>query len=439
MTSNVNLGLTNVSAETHPLTWRYSHGKSEGKAGKAVLDIKEYEALEGYAALKKAVAMQPTDVQAEVKASNLRGRGGAGFPTGIKWSLIPMGPDAGQKYLVCNADEMEPGTFKDRMLMEELPHQLVEAMVLSAYAIGATKGYIFLRGEYILAGERLNAAIEQAKAAGYIGDNLLGTGFNFELHVHLGAGRYICGEETALINCLEGRRANPRTKPPFPQQAGAWGKPTIVNNVETLMNIPAILLRGADWFKGLSQGKSPDSGTKMYGISGRAKITGLWELPIGTTGRELLYTLGGGMADGYELMCWLPGGASTDFLMPEHLDLAMDYDTIGKAGSRMGTALIMVVDDKQNIISAVRNLEQFFARESCGWCTPCRDGLPWTVKILESIEAGEGQEGDIQTLQQLTRFLGPGKTFCAHAPGAMEPLQSALKFFPAEFTKGIKA
>lgn len=433
MTSNINLGLTNVSAETHPLTWRYT------KAGKSVLDIQEYEALEGYAALKKAMSMPQADVQAEVKASNLRGRGGAGFPTGIKWSLIPMGPDAGQKYLVCNADEMEPGTFKDRFLMEELPHQLVEAMITAAYAIGASKGYIFLRGEYVIAGQRLTAAIEQAKAAGYIGDNILGTGFNFELHVHLGAGRYICGEETALINCLEGRRANPRTKPPFPQQAGAWGKPTIVNNVETLMNIPAILLRGADWFKGLSQGKSPDAGTKMYGISGKAKITGLWELPIGTTGRELLYTYGGGMADGYELMCWLPGGASTDFLMPEHLDLAIDYDTIMKAGSRMGTALIMVVDDKQNIISAVRNLEQFFARESCGWCTPCRDGLPWTVKLLESIEAGKGQEGDIETLQQLTRFLGPGKTFCAHAPGAMEPLQSALKFFPAEFTKGITA
>ena len=433
MTSNVNLGLTNVGPETHPLTWRYT------KNGKAVLDIKEYEALEGYAAMKKAMAMQPTEVQAEVKASNLRGRGGAGFPTGVKWSLIPMGPDAGQKYLVCNADEMEPGTFKDRMLMEELPHQLIEAMITSAYAIGASKGYIFLRGEYVLAGERLNAAIEQAKAAGYVGENILGTGFNFELFVHMGAGRYICGEETSLINCLEGRRANPRTKPPFPQQAGAWGRPTIVNNVETLMNVPAIVMRGADWFKGLSQGKSPDAGTKMYGISGKAKVTGLWELPIGTTGRELLYTYGGGMADGYELSCWLPGGASTDFLMPEHLDLAMDYDTIMKAGSRMGTALIMVVDDKQNIISVVRNLEQFFARESCGWCTPCRDGLPWTVKLLEAIEAGEGQEGDIQTLQQLTRFLGPGKTFCAHAPGAMEPLQSALKFFPAEFAKGIKA
>ncbi|MES2676617.1 MAG: NADH-quinone oxidoreductase subunit NuoF [Pseudomonadota bacterium] len=431
MTSNVNVGLTNVGPETHPLTWRYT------KAGKAVVDIKEYEALEGYAAFKKAITMQPTDIQAEVKAANLRGRGGAGFPTGVKWSLIPMGADAGQKYLVCNADEMEPGTFKDRMLMEELPHQMIEAMVLAAYAIGASKGYVFLRGEYVLAGERLNAAIDQAKAAGYLGENILGSGFNFELHVHLGAGRYICGEETALINCLEGRRANPRTKPPFPQQAGAWGRPTIVNNVETLMNVPAILLRGADWFKGLSQGKSTDSGTKMYGISGRAKITGLWELPIGTSCRELLYTHGGGMADGFGLMCWLPGGASTDFLMDEHLDLPMDFDTISKAGSRMGTALITVIDDKQNILSVVRNLEQFFARESCGWCTPCRDGLPWTVKLMESIEAGEGQEGDIETLQQLTRFLGPGKTFCAHAPGAMEPLQSALKFFPEEFKKGI--
>jgi NADH-quinone oxidoreductase subunit F len=431
--SNVNVGLTNVGPETHPLTWRYT------RAGKAVLEIKEYEALEGYAALKKAYAMPPADVQAEVKASNLRGRGGAGFPTGVKWSLIPMGPDSGQKYLVCNADEMEPGTFKDRMLMEELPHQLVEAMALSAFAIGASKGFIFLRGEYILAAERLNAAIDEAKAAGYLGENILGSGFNFELFVHTGAGRYICGEETALINSLEGRRANPRTKPPFPQMAGAWGKPTIVNNVETLMNIPPILMRGGEWFKGLSQGKSPDSGTKMYGISGRAKMTGLWELPIGTSARELLYTHGGGMADGLELTCWLPGGASTDFLMPEHLDLPMDYDTIMKAGSRMGTALIMVVDNKQNIISVVRNLEQFFAKESCGWCTPCRDGLPWTVKILQAIEKGEGEPGDIETLQQLTRFLGPGKTFCAHAPGAMEPLQSALKYFPDAFAQGIRA
>jgi NADH-quinone oxidoreductase subunit F len=419
-------------ADSKPLTWRLG--------AEPVLDIKAFEALDGYAGLRKALKeMAPADVTNVVKESNLRGRGGAGFPTGVKWSLIPMGPDAGQKYLVCNADEMEPGTFKDRLLMEQLPHQLVEAMIVSAYAIQATRGYIFLRGEYVVAAERLNNAIKQAHAAGYLGKDILGSGFEFELFVHTGAGRYICGEETALINSLEGRRANPRSKPPFPQIAGAWGKPTIVNNVETLSNIPMIVLRGGQWFKDLSQGKSPDSGTKLYGISGRAKRTGVWELPIGTTARELLYEYGGGMADGYELKCWLPGGASTDFLMPEHLDLAMDYDTIMKAGSRMGTGLIMVVDDKQNIISVVRNLEEFFARESCGWCTPCRDGLPWSVKLLRAIERGDGKAGDIETLEQLTRFLGPGKTFCAHAPGAMEPLQSALKFFRAEFERGISS
>ena len=420
--------------ESKPLTYRI-------KIGEPLLDLKAYEAQDGYAAVRKALReMQPADVQAVVKESNLRGRGGAGFPTGVKWSLIPMGPDAPkQKYLVCNADEMEPGTFKDRLLMEYVPHQLIESMIVAAYAIQATHGYIFLRGEYVVAAERLNNALAQARAAGYLGKNILGSGWNYDLHVHTGAGRYICGEETALINSLEGRRANPRSKPPFPQIAGLWGKPTIVNNVETLSNIPHIVLRGAQWFKELSQGKSPDSGTKLYGVSGRAKRTGVWELPIGTTAREILEVHAGGMADGYTLKCWLPGGASTDFLMPEHLDLAMDYDTIGKAGSRMGTGLLTVIDNKQNIISVVRNLEQFFARESCGWCTPCRDGLPWTVKLLQSIERGEGQNGDIEVLEQLTRFLGPGKTFCAHAPGAMEPLQSALKFFRSEFEKGITA
>lgn len=435
MSSLVNAGLTDVSARTHPLTWRYTQSGSQ-----SVLDIKAYEALQGYAAVRRAVLeMQPADVQQVVKDSSLRGRGGAGFPTGVKWSLIPMGPNAGQKYLVCNADEMEPGTFKDRMLMECLPHQMVESMIVAAYAIGASKAYIFLRGEYTVAAERLNAAIAEAKAAGYLGESVLGTAFSLELHVHTGAGRYICGEETALINSLEGRRANPRAKPPFPQIAGAWGKPTIVNNVETLCNVPAIVLNGAEWFRGLSQGKSPDAGTKLYGVSGRAMRTGLWELPIGTSCRELLYTHAGGMKEGLEMVCWLPGGASTDFLMPEHLDLPMDYDTIMKAGSRMGTALIMVVDNKHNIVSVVRNLEEFFARESCGWCTPCRDGLPWTVKLLRAIEKGEGEPGDIELLQQLTRNLGPGKTFCAHAPGAMEPLQSALKFFRGEFEKGIQA
>jgi NADH-quinone oxidoreductase subunit F len=421
------------SADTHPLTWRLDH------LGSQPLDLKTYESLEGFTALRKAIGeMDPTAVQALVKDANLRGRGGAGFPAGVKWSLVPMGENAPkQKYLICNADEMEPGTFKDRLLMELLPHQLIESMILVGYALQVSKAYIFLRGEYVVAAERLNRAIAEAKAAGYLSKNILGSGWGMELHVHTGAGRYICGEETALINSLEGRRANPRAKPPFPQVAGLWGKPTVVNNVETLVNVPAIVVRGADWFKGLSRGKSADSGTKLYGVSGRAKRTGVWELPIGTTCRELLYEYAGGMQDGLELMCWLPGGASTDFLLPQHLDLAIDFDTIAKAGSRMGTGLITVVDHKQNIVSVVRNLEQFFSRESCGWCTPCRDGLPWSVKLLQAIERGEGQEGDIEVLEEMTHFLGPGKTFCALAPGAMEPLQSALKFFRGEFERGI--
>src|SRR5690606_367662 len=262
----------------------------------------------------------------------LRGRGGAGFPTGVKWSLIPMGPDAGQKYLVCNADEMEPGTFKDRLLMEQLPHQLVEAMILSAYAIQATRGYIFLRGEYIVAAERLNDAIRQAHAKGYLGKNILGSGFDFELIVHTGAGRYICGEETALINSLEGRRANPRAKPPFPAAVGVWGKPTCVNNVETLCNVPSIIGHGVDWYKTLARPGSEDMGTKLMGFSGKVKNPGLWELPFGVPARELFEDYAGGMKDGYTLKCWQPGGAGTGFLLPEHLEAQMYAGGIAKVG-----------------------------------------------------------------------------------------------------------
>ena len=422
---------TALSGETHPLTYRVKLAEP--------LDLKAYEACDGYVAVRNAVGkIEPAEVTKIVKDSNLRGRGGAGFPTGVKWGLVPMGADAPKnKYLVCNADEMEPGTFKDRLLMEGVPHQLIEAMIVGGYAIQASVGYIFLRGEYVLAAERLNKALAEARAAGYLGDNILGSGWCYDVHVHTGAGRYICGEETALINSLEGRRANPRAKPPFPQIAGLWGKPTVVNNVETLSNLPHILVRGADWFLGLNQGKSKDGGTKMYGVSGRAKRPGTWELPMGTTAREILEEHAGGMRDGRKLKAWLPGGASTDFLLPEHLDLAMDFDTIARAGSRMGTGLLTVVDDTQSIVGTVRNLEDFFARESCGWCTPCRDGLPWTAKILRALEAGQGRPGDLEVLEQMTRFLGPGKTFCAHAPGAMEPLQSGLKYFRAEFEAGI--
>ncbi|MFZ2208039.1 MAG: NADH-quinone oxidoreductase subunit NuoF [Porticoccaceae bacterium] len=417
---------------TKPLTARVNTAQP--------MDLAAFEASGGYRALRLAIKeLSPQDVQARVKDANLRGRGGAGFPAGVKWGLIPMGPDAGVKYLVCNADEMEPGTFKDRLLMEGAPHQLVEGMLVAAYATQATTGYIFLRGEYVLAAARLNQALAAARAAGLLGRNILGSGWDFDCFVHTGAGRYICGEETALINSLEGRRANPRAKPPFPQIAGVWGRPTVINNVETLCNVAPIVLNGAEWFRGLSQGKSPDGGTKLYGVSGRVKRPGVFELPIGTTAREILEVHAGGMKDGYQLKCWLPGGASTDFLLPEHLDLAMDYDTIGKAGSRMGTGLLAVVDQTHNMVSVVRNLEEFFARESCGWCTPCRDGLPWTVKILRALEAGQGKSGDIEQLVSMTKALGPGRTFCAHAPGAMEPLQSALKFFRAEFEAGIRA
>ena len=422
-----------LTAEKHPLTWRL-------RADGAPVWLDEYQRQQGYEAVRNSIGtLAPQDVTALVKESGLRGRGGAGFPTGVKWSLVPMGPEFSRKYLLCNADEMEPGTYKDRLLMEQLPHQLIEGMILAAWAMQTYRGYIFLRGEYVAAAEHLRRAIREATDAGLLGKKILGSGFDFELLVHTGAGRYICGEETALINSLEGRRANPRAKPPFPALVGAWGKPTCVNNVETFNNIPAIMLNGVEWYKGLSAGKSSDTGTKLMGFSGRVNRPGLWELPFGTTAREILEEYAGGMQSGYTLKAWQPGGAGTDFLTESHLDLPMDFDAIGKAGSRLGTALAMAVDNTVNMVSLTRNLEEFFARESCGWCTPCRDGLPWSVKILRALELGHGQAGDVETLEELCRALGPGKTFCALAPGAVEPLQSALKYFRAEFEAGVCA
>ena len=331
-------------------------------------------------------------------------------------------------------------TFKDRLLMERLPFQLIEGILISAYAIGASVGYVFIRGEYVLAAKRLQNAINECVANRLLGDGILGTEFNFTLHVHTGAGRYICGEETALINCLEGRRANPRTKPPFPQVSGAWGRPTVVNNVETLNNMPAILLNGVDWYLNLpkAKGKSTTPGTKIMGVSGRVKDAGLWELPFGHTARELI-ELAGGMQEGLSLKAWLPGGASTDFLTAseEQLDLVVAFGPIMKAGSRLGTCLMMVVDESQDMVSLSKNLQQFFQRESCGWCTPCRDGLPWGVKILDAMDNGQAQADDIDKLSELTRDLWIGKTFCAHAPGAMEPLMSALKYFRHEFEQKV--
>jgi NADH-quinone oxidoreductase subunit F len=408
------------------------------RPGTPPLDIAGYERAGGYQALRKALRdMTPEAVMQEVADSKLRGRGGAGFPTGQKWSFVPRGPEAPRpKYLIVNADEMEPGTFKDRLLLEGDPHQMIEGVIVSAYAIEAEIAYIFVRGEYLLAVERLQRAAAEAKARGYLGRDILGSGFSLDLHVHTSAGRYICGEETALLTSLEGQRAIPRAKPPFPQAAGLWGRPSVVNNVETLCNVPHIVARGAEWFRGLSRG--PDGGTKIYGASGRVKRPGAWELPMGTPLREILEEHAGGMREGYMFRALLPGGASTDFLTAEHLDVAMDFGSVEKAGSRLGTGTMIVLDDRTCPVAMLRNLEHFFAQESCGWCTPCRDGLPWVERILAAIERGEGEEDDLDILALHTRFLGPGRTFCAHAPGAMEPLQSGLKYFRADFERHIR-
>lgn len=399
--------------------------------------LDDYRRAGGYEGLAKALKeMAPADVIGAVKDSGLRGRGGAGFPTGVKWSLVPQGESAGQKYVVVNADEMEPGTFKDRLLMEADPHQLIEGVAIAAYAVQADTAYIFLRGEYHLSARRLEQALGEARSAGYLGKNILGSDFDLEIHLHTSAGRYICGEETALLNSLEGKRAIPRAKPPFPQISGLWGRPTVVNNVETFCNVPHIIRNGVDWYRGLGRGE--DAGTKLFGASGRVKKPGLWELPMGTPIRVLIEECAGGMQEGYTLRGFLPGGASTDFLLPEHLDLPMDFDAMMKAGSRLGTGTMIVLDDQTCPVRMVLNLERFFAQESCGWCTPCRDGLPWVVELLEGLLAGRGRPEDLDQLEQLARLMGPGNTFCALAPGAAEPLQSALKYFRADFERYLK-
>jgi NADH-quinone oxidoreductase subunit F len=405
--------------------------------GREPLSLKDYEKAGGYQAVRKALAMAPQDVQNIVKASNLRGRGGAGFPTGAKWSFVPMGPEARRpKYFVVNADEMEPGTFKDRLLLEGGPHQILEGVIASAYAIEAEQAVIFVRWAYKPAVRRLSQAIAEAYERGYLGKNIFGSGYNLDVRLHGSAGRYICGEETALLNALEGKRATPRAKPPFPQVCGLFGKPTIVNNVETVANVAHIVQNGPDWYKGLS--KSADAGTKLYGVSGRVRKPGIWELPMGVTVRELLEECAGGMQEGYGFRGVIPGGASTDFLVSEHLDVKMDFDSVMKAGSRLGTGTMIVLDDKTCPVGFVHNLIKFFARESCGWCTPCRDGLPWLEKILRSLEEGTGQPGDIDILAQQCRLLGPGNTYCALAPGAVEPLQSAIKYFREDFERHIR-
>ncbi|MEI4259855.1 MAG: NADH-quinone oxidoreductase subunit NuoF [Candidatus Dasytiphilus stammeri] len=418
--------------ETHPLTWRMREDKQP-------VWIEEYCRKNGYTAAKKTLLKISADeVVNIVKKSGLKGRGGSGFPTGIKWSLIPDPVDSIKiRYFICNADEMEPGTYKDRILLENLPHLLIEGMIISAYALKATIGYIFLRGEYIIAAGNIRRAISESREAGFLGKNIMGSGFNFQIILHTGAGRYICGEETALMNALEGKRATPRSKPPFPATSGLWKKPTCINNVETICNIPSIIENGVAWYKALAINHSYDMGTKLLGFSGRVKTPGIWELPLGIYAREVLENYAGDMIKGFKLKAWQPGGSSTAFLTPHHLDLPLDFTTLSKFGSRLGTGIALAVDDKINMVKLLYNLEKFFSRESCGWCTPCREGLPWSVEILRSLKKGQGKEEDLKMLEKICDLLGSGKCFCYLAPGAIEPLRSALKYFKNEFEEGI--
>jgi len=403
------------------------------------VDLPTYESRGGYDAFRQALQLPPCDVQAAVAASGLRGRGGAGFPTGRKWSFVPMGKAAdggvGEKYFIVNGDEMEPGTFKDRWLLEGDPHGIVEGAAIAAYAVEASTAYMFIRQEYARAVVRVEAAIAQARRAGYLGANIFGTRYSLTMHVHVSAGRYLCGEETALINALEGRRPTPRAKPPFPQTQGVFGRPTVVNNVETVANLRHIVARGAAWFRSLSRGG--DSGTKLYGVSGPVNRPGLWELPMGTELGEIL-DRAGGMRAGLALRGLLPGGASTGFLLPEHLDTAMDFDSVSLAGSRLGTGTIIVLDDRTCPVGFCANLMTFFARESCGWCTPCREGLSWAAKLLHALEAGQGVTDDLAVLADLCRLAAPGNTFCALASGAVEPLASALQYFREDFERHVR-
>lgn len=395
--------------------------------GEPVL-LDKYEGAGGYEGFRKALKMTPAEAQQVVKDSNLRGRGGAGFPTGMKWSFVPMDFD-GQKYLVCNCDEMEPGTFKDRALIQNDPHQLIEGMLISAYAMQMTKGFIFVRLEYRHGSSILDKAIAEAEAKNLLGKDILGSGFDFHLETHLSAGRYICGEETALLNALEGKRANPRSKPPFPQIRGFLGQPTIVNNVETFSNMPHIFANGAEWFNGL--GLTGNAGTKIMGASGRFKRPGLWELPLGTSTREIMEEYAGGPSRDAAWKCIIPGGLSTPLLVPDQFDTPMDYDTIAKIGSRMGTAGIIAFDEQDCMVAATANIMKFYARESCGFCTPCREGIPWIYEIVKAISEGRGLTTDMEVLDDMSKHIL--HTFCAFAPGAQGPLLSAITIYRHEF------
>ena len=390
-----------------------------------------YEAGGGYASLRKAVAATPDSITDEVKKSGLRGRGGAGFPTGLKWSFMPK-EKTKPHYLFVNADESEPGTFKDRVIMERDPHLLLEGCLIASWAIRADACYIYIRGEYVYATGVLEAAIAEAYAKGYAGKNILGSGWNCELILHRGAGAYICGEETAMMTSLEGNRGYPRLKPPFPAQAGLWGCPTTINNVETIANVPFIVERGADWF--LSVGKAPkNTGPKLYCLSGHVKRPGTYEAPMGLPLHELIYDLGGGMLrDDRPLKAVIPGGSSVPVLRADECEVDLDFDSLAAKGTMLGSAGIMVMDSGTCMVRALQRIAHFYAHESCGQCTPCREGCGWIERVLDRIEGGQGRSEDLDLLLDVGANI-MGNTICALGDAAAMPVASFVKKFRDEF------
>lgn len=392
--------------------------------------------MDGYTALKKALSWSPDAIIDEMKKSNMRGRGGAGFPTGVKWGFIPK-QSPKPKYLVCNADESEPGTFKDRDIMRYTPHLLIEGMLIGAYAIGSRQGYIYIRGEYTREAKLLNGAIEEAYQAGYLGKNILGSGFDFELTVHRGAGAYICGEETALLNSLEGKRGEPRVKPPFPAQSGAFGGPTIVNNVETLAAVPMIINNGGEWFSKLGK-LDKSGGTRLVSVSGHVKKPGVYEIPAGSaTIRQLIYDLCGGIFGDKKLKAVIPGGSSAPVLSADEIDVVYDIDPLMKIGSMMGSAALMVVSEDYCVVKLLKRITKFYAHESCGQCTPCREGCKWMEDILHRIEDGHGRDQDLTLLLDIADNIN-GKTLCALGDAAAGPVSSFVKKFRADFEAHIR-
>jgi len=387
----------------------------------------------GYEALKKALAHTPEQIIEMVKASGLRGRGGAGFPTGMKWQFVDKKIEP--RYIACNADESEPGTFKDHLLMERNPHLLLEGCAIGCYAIGAKVAYIYIRGEFLHVQRVVERAIEEAYARGFLGRNILGSGFECDIYLHRGAGAYEAGEETALLESLEGKRAQPRNKPPFPALVGLYGKPTAVNNVETLCNVPLIVAHGAEWYAAL--GPEKNGGPKLYCVSGQVKRPGVYEASMKITLRELVEGFAGGVRDGRTLKAVIPGGSSVPILLPSQLDTQASFDGIQKAGSLLGSAAIIVLDDTTCMVWLAENLLHFYRHESCGKCTPCREGTDWLHKILRRIERGDGQPQDLDLLQSVSSNIA-GKTLCAFGDAAVTPVLTTLKHFRHEYEAHLR-